>query len=99
MASITTSAVVTECDQQNESDGSQLGDALASTLSAGNGRAIAAVIVSEYAASAHRAQHESDMTSDGKGVRGETNGIESPIAYIQRRVRKIVAKSNGRQRP
>ena len=70
-------------------------DACASSVSAGHGGAIAAAIVSEYAASAdsaHSAQHESDMTGDGRGVRGETVVGESPIAYIQRRIREIVAK-------
>ncbi len=75
------------------------GGAYASTLSAGNGGAIAAAIVSEYAASAHSAQPESDMTGDGRGVRGETFVGESRIAYIQRRIRQIVAKTRAFQRP
>jgi len=55
VASSTSSPVVTERDEQNESKLALTGDAFASTLSAGNGGAIAAAIVSEYAASAPRA--------------------------------------------
>jgi len=74
-------------------------DASASTPYAGNGGAIAAAIVSEYAASAHRAQHESDMTDDGSGARGETDVGQSLIAYIKRRVRQIVMERRERGRP
>ena len=92
---ILSSPRVTQSDEHNEPHLSVTGDALASTPSAGNGGAIVAAIVSEYAASAdsaHSAQHESDMTGDGRGVWGETVVGESPIAYIQRRIREIVAK-------
>jgi len=95
----TSSPVVTECDEQNESKLAPTGDAFASTLSAGNGGAIAAAIVSEYAASAHRAQPERDMTGDGRGARGETVVGESPMSYIQRRIREIAEKARNRQRP
>ena len=74
-------------------------DACASSVSAGHGGAIAAAIVSEYAASAHSAQLESDVTYDGRGALGETNVAESPVAYIQRRIREIVATSRDRERP
>jgi len=57
-------------DEQRAPDLVANGDVFASTPSAGNGGAIAAAIVSEYAASAHCAQPESDMTGDGSGVRG-----------------------------
>jgi len=57
-----------------------------------HGGAIAAAIVSEYGVRARGAQHESDMAGGGRGVRGETNVGESPIAYIQRRIREIVAR-------
>ncbi len=48
---------------------------------------------------ARSAESESDLTSDGKEVRGETNGGESPIAYIQRRINAIVAKLREPERP
>ncbi len=35
----------------------------------------------------------------GKGVWGETNAAESPIAYIKRRIRKIVANLRESERP
>jgi hypothetical protein len=60
--------------------------------STAHGGAIAEAIVSEYAVGARSAQPESDVTDAGRGVRGETNAAESPIAYIQRRIREIVAK-------
>jgi len=75
------------------------GDALASTSSAGNGGAIAAAIVSEYEVSARRAQLESNVGDDGRGVRGETDVAESSLSYIQRRIREIVAKNRDRERP
>jgi len=80
-------------DEQRAPDLVANGDVFASTPSAGNGGAIAAAIVSEYAASAHCAQPESDMTGDGSGVRGETNAGESPITYIHRRIREIIAEN------
>jgi len=67
------------------------GDVLAPTPSAAHGGAIAAAIVSEYAVPARSAEPESDRTSDGRRVRGETDAGESPIAYIQRRISEIVA--------
>jgi hypothetical protein len=57
-----------------------------------HGGAIAEAIVSEYAVGARSAQFESDVTIAGRGVCGETNAAESPIAYIQRRIHEIVAK-------
>ncbi len=66
-------------------------DAFASELSTAHGGAIAAAIVSEYGVRAYCAQHESDMTCGGRGVRGETNAGEWTIAYIQRRISEIVA--------
>ncbi len=75
------------------------GDASASTSSPGNGGAIAAAIVSEYAASAHCAQDESDTACDGRGGRRETDIGESPIAYIQRRIQDIVAHNREPRRP
>jgi hypothetical protein len=67
--------------------------------STAHGGAIAAAIVSEYAVRARSAQPENDMTDDGRGVRGETNVVESPMAYIQRRIREIIAKNGDRERP
>jgi len=64
-----------------------------------HGGAIAAAIVSEYAVPARSAEFESDVMSDGRGVRGETNASESPIVYIQRRIREIVAKQREQERP
>ena len=93
MGSVTTEA--TKCDERSECKLVLMDEGFVFPVSAGNGGAIAAAIVSEYAASAdsaHSAQHESDMTGDGRGVRGETVVGESPIAYIQRRIREIVAK-------
>ena len=65
------SSRVTQSDDQKELSLSFTGDALASAPSAGNAGAIVAAIVSEYAASAHSAQLESDVTYDGRGALGE----------------------------
>jgi hypothetical protein len=65
---------------------------VASEPSTAHGGAIAEAIGSEYAVRARTAQPESDVTNAGRGVRGETNAAESSIAYIQRRIREIVAK-------
>ncbi len=46
-----------------------------------------------YAVPARRAESETDVTGNGRGVRGETSAGESSIGYIQRRVPEIVAKS------
>jgi len=54
------------------------------------------VVISELS-TAHSAEPQSDATSDGS--RGETNVGESPIAYIQRRIREIVAKLREPERP
>ncbi len=82
-----------------ESDGndSVIDDVFASEPSTAHGGAIAAAIVSEYAVPARSAEPESDTTSDGRGVRGETDAGESPIAYIKRRIR--VAKLQEREPP
>lgn len=85
--------------ERSRSDHVVVGDALASTPDAGHAGAIAAAIVSEYPASAHRAQPESDMPDAGRGVRGETNVVESPLAYMQRRIREIVAQLRQSDRP
>jgi len=76
-----------------DSDGKDpvIDDAFASEPFTPYGGAIAAAIVSEYGVRAHCAQHESDMTCGGRGVRGETNAGEWTIAYIQRRISEIVA--------
>ena len=93
------STVATDCHKRSECKRVLTDEGLASPVSAGNGGAIAAAIVSEYVASAHCAQPESDMTCDGREVRGETVVGESLIAYIQRRVREIVAKTRNSERP
>ncbi len=67
--------------------------------STAHGGAIAAAIVSEYAVPARRAEPETDVMSNGRGVRGETSAGESSIAYIQRRIREIVAKLHEPERP
>lgn len=69
--SVPSSSRVTQSDDQKELRLSFTGDALASAPSAGNAGAIVAAIVSEYAASAHSAQLESDVTYDGRGALGE----------------------------
>jgi len=74
-------------------------DVVISEPSTAHGGAIAAAIVSEYAVPARSAELKSDVTSDGRGVRGETNAGESPIAYIQRRISEIVAKLRKPERP
>jgi len=74
-------------------------DVVISEPSTAHGGAIAAAIVSEYAVPARSAEPQSDVTSDGRGVRGETNAGESPIAYIQRRISEIVAKLRKPERP
>ena len=88
---ILSSPRVTQSDEHNEPHLSVTGDALASTPSAGNGGAIVAAIVSEYAASAHSAQLESDVMYDVRGVRAKTIVGEPPIAFIRRRIDEIVA--------
>ncbi len=60
-------------------NGSVIDDAFVSELSTAHGGAIAAAIVSEYVVPARSAEPESDTTSDGRGVRGEIDAIESPI--------------------
>ncbi len=57
-------------------------DASALELPTAHGGAIAAAIGSEYAVPARSAELESDTMGAGRGVRGETDGGESPIAYI-----------------
>ena len=96
--SVPSSSRVTQSDDQKELRLSFTGDALASAPSAGNAGAIVAAIVPEYAASAHSAQLESDVMYDGSGV-GETSVAESSVAYIQRRIREIVATSRDREQP
>jgi hypothetical protein len=51
------------------------------------------------AVSARSAQFSSDVPMPGKGVRRETRGSESPIAYIQRRIREIIARRCDAERP
>jgi len=80
-----------ECAQSNGNDPVN-DDVVISERSTPHGGAIAAAIVSEYGVRAHSAQHESDTTRGGRGVREEINVGESPIAYIQRRIREIVAE-------
>ncbi len=82
----------------SDCDGKKNG-VVTSQPSTAHGGAIAAAIVSEYAVRARSAQFQSDVTDDGRGVRGETNVAESPIAYIQRRIREIVAKNRDSERP
>jgi len=84
-----------------EADGmeSVIDDAFISEPSTAHGGAIAAAIVSEYVVPARSAELESGTTSDRKGVRGETDARESPIAYIQRRIGEIVAKLRDPERP
>jgi len=74
-------------------------DAFASEPSTAHAGAIAAAIVSEYAVPARNAEAKGDTTSDGSGIRVETDAGESPIAYIQRRISKIIAKPRDSERP
>jgi len=74
-------------------------DATASEPSTGHGGAIAVAIVSEYAVPARSAERKIDTTTDGSGVRGETDGGQSPIAHIQRRISEIVVKLREPERP
>lgn len=64
-----------------------------------HGGAIAVAIVSEYVVPARSAEPNSNTTSDRRGVRGETDAGESPIACIQRRISEIVAKLREPERP
>jgi len=68
-------------------------------LPTAHGGAIAAAIVSEYAVPARSAEFVCDMTDAGRGVRGQTDGGESPIAYIRRRIGQIVANERKSGRP
>ncbi len=74
-------------------------DVVTSEPSTAHGGAIAVAIVSEYAVPARRAELETDVMSNGRGVRGETNAGESSIAYIHRRIREIVAKLHEPESP
>jgi len=75
------SEVATECDERSECKRVFTAEGL---VSAGNGGAIAAAIVSEYAASAHSAPSESNIMGVGGQTLGKTFVDESPISYIQR---------------
>jgi len=77
---------------ESDGDDSVTGGASTSEPFTADGGTIAVAIVSEYAVPARSAEPESATMSDGSGVRGETDGGESPIAYIQRRLAQIVAK-------
>ncbi len=74
-------------------------DVVISEPSTAHEGAIAAAIVSEYAVLARSAESQSDATGDGRGVRGEINAGESPIANTRRRISEIVAKQRQQQRP
>jgi len=74
-------------------------DVVTSEPSTAHAGAIAAAIVSEYAVPARRAEPETGVTSNGRRVRGETSAGESSIAYIQRRIREIVANLHQPERP
>ncbi len=84
-----------------EADGteSEIDDVFSTEPLTAHGGAIAAAIVSEYAVPARSAEPERGTTSDGRGVWGETDAGESPIAYIQRRIGEIVAKLRDPERP
>ena len=85
-------SVPSDCDEKKNG-------VVNSQPSTAHGGAIAAAIVSEYAVRARSAQPENDTVDDGRGVRGETNVAESPMAYIQRRIREIIAKNRDPERP
>ncbi len=87
-----------ECAESNE-QAPVIDYVLASEPLTAHGGAIAAAIVSEYAVTARSAVLQSDTTSDGRGVRGETDAGESPIACIQRRIGEIIAKLREPERP
>jgi hypothetical protein len=53
----------------------------------------------EYAPPAHSAEPATDVEGSGRGVRAETGVAESPLAYIQRRIREIIVKYSDPQRP
>ena len=75
------------------------GDVVTLPLSAGNGGTIAAAVVSEFALGVHGAQLVSDTMGNVRGPRREPGPSVSPIAYIQRRIRQIVAEGHHRERP
>jgi hypothetical protein len=84
-----TVAMSSDCDENNNK-------ANTSQPSTAHGGAIASAIVSEYEVRARSAQPESDVA---QVATEETNVAESPIAYIQRRIREIVVKNRDRERP
>ncbi len=54
----------------------------------------------EHVPTARGAEPRTSVDCDpGRGVRGETDAGESPIAYIQRRISEIVAKLREPERP
>ncbi len=54
----------------------------------------------EHVPPARSAESSTNIDYDrGRGVRGETNAAESLVAYIQRRIREIVAKLREPERP
>ncbi len=63
------------------------------------GRVPVDVVDGKDGVSARSAQSSSDEPTNGRGVRGETKVAESPMAYIQRRIREIVARSCDSGRP
>jgi DNA-binding CsgD family transcriptional regulator len=76
-------------------------DVVISERSTAHGGAIAAAIVSEYAVPARSAELKCDTTSDGRGVRGETDVGESPVgpgSSLRRRTAFVsdATKTSGR---
>jgi hypothetical protein len=63
------------------------------------GRVPVDVVDGKDGVSARRAQSSSDEPTNGRGVRGETKVAESPMAYVQRRIREIVARCCDPERP
>jgi len=72
------------------------------TLQLSGSRAVVSAVGDddEHVPTARSAEPSTSLIYDrGRGVRGETGGVESPIAYIQRRIGEIVATKRNRQRP
>ena len=72
------------------------------TLQLSGSRAVVSAVGDddEHVPTARSAEPSTSIDYDrGRGVRGETDASESPIAYIQRRISEIVTKPREPERP
>jgi len=83
-----------------ESSVSRFQDVLTSQLSGSRAVVSAVGDDDEHVPTARSAEPNISVDYDrGRGVRGETNGSESSVSYIERRIREIVANLRDPERP